>query len=104
MNGLLLLGANDAVASNPFIDWATDVVLDFIEYSEGEYENNAVNMPDVASVDVVYSVYESDGVTLIRKAYELFVRDDGGGGGQGSVLTGTLQNLNELIGIVQVCS
>jgi hypothetical protein len=90
---------------DPFTVHAEAAALDFIEYSEGEYENNAVEMPDVPAVDVVYSVYESDGTTLIRKAYELFLRDDGGGGGAGTgEIIGEVDTTDELIGVVEVCS
>jgi hypothetical protein len=88
---------------DPFTLWEDAAVLSYLEYSEGEYENNELDMPDVPFVDVVYSVYQNDGLTLIRKAYELFLRDDGGGASDDGALIGHILDEDLLIGVVHTC-
>jgi hypothetical protein len=88
---------------DPFTVWADGTLLEFIEYSEGEYENNSLEMPDVPAIDVVYSVFENDGITLIRKAGELFLRDDGGGASDDGALIGQILDEDQLIGVVHTC-
>lgn len=76
--------------------------LAYIEYSPGEYENLDFDMPDVPFLDVIYTVFESDGTTQLRKASEIFLRDDGGSSDD-SLIVGIVTDETELVGIVNPC-
>jgi len=50
-----------------------DVSMPYIAASPGHYANNLITMPAGANfVDVIYEIYDNDGVTLITKSEELF--------------------------------
>ena len=58
---------------NSYAQLYSDVSLSYIAASPGHYANNTINMPTGADfVDVIYEVYDNDGVTLIAKSEELF--------------------------------
>lgn len=55
-----------------------DVLADEIEleeeYFEGDFLSAAFTMPDIPFIDVIYSIYDVMGMTLVRQEREVFVR------------------------------
>jgi hypothetical protein len=62
-----------------------DVVLDYVVGTAGHYINSTISMPPIANLEVVYKIYDTDGITLLFKDSEdIFLASPGTGAATGT--------------------
>lgn len=106
-------GVTDRVIKADLVDalsgevFEEDVILAYIPLSPGRYLNNSLLMPEISYLLVSYTVYESDGVTVVARASEnLELATTGGTSGTSlglstETIVGTLED-ETLAGFVNV--
>lgn len=89
------------ISRHPYNLLAIDVELES-EYFEGDFLNTDFTMPDLPFIDVIYSIYDTVSMTLVRQEREVFVRrsergDDGN-------ITASIHGDQQLSATVSACS
>jgi hypothetical protein len=57
---------------NPYTEIEAALALTLVPGSPGYYASSALAMPETANVHAVFSIFESDGTTLVAKAEEVY--------------------------------